>query len=363
MKERDFIERIEAAFPALRREEDAAVYRLRFHEPPEQSDGILTLSTDAVVEGIHFDRRYSTLSQAVQKLVSSNVSDIYAMGGRPEKILFTAGMRKGCTDEETGDIIDGLRKASAFYMINTVGGDTVASGNRFFFNISIVGSQRHSTPIERSGARAGDSLVLFGECGGSLLGMDLLRHMSGMEKASRLPPRIEPDLPSWDELSALLPELELQADGAGIDIPAGRGAVRRHVLGLAKRHLVPEAVPVDAELLGADPPLLNAMIDVSDGIARDIRNLCRASGVGAVIREEALPVPASFPVLLGDEKERWTDYILSSGEEYVMLAACSGEPSPGTVIGEIVHSGEGLTLIGRDGRRRGLPDAGYEHTF
>ncbi len=363
MKERDFIERIEAAFPALRHEEDAAVYEVRFHEPPERSGGILTLSTDAVVGGIHFDRRYSTLSQAVQKLVSSNVSDIYAMGGRPEGILFTAGLAAGCADADMDGIVDGLKRAVECYGVQPIGGDTVASGERFFFNISIVGSQRRSMPIERSGAREGDRIVLFGECGGSLLGMDILRHLSGIETAARLPRPIEAELPPWDELSALLPELELMADEAEIDSLAGRGTVRRHLLGLAKRHLVPEAVPVDEELLGADPPILTAMIDVSDGLARDIRNLCRASGVGAVVREDLLPVPASFSVILGDDRERWTDYILSSGEEYVMLAACSGEPPSGTVIGEIVPAVEGLTVVGRDGKRRGLPDTGYEHTF
>ena len=363
MKERDFIERIEEAFPALRREDDAALYMIRSDESPGGPDGTVALSADAAVEGAHFTRNYSTLSQAVQKLVTSNISDIYAMGGKPEVILFTAGLAKGCTEAEAEEIVDGLKKAVSFYAIDVAGGDTVSSGDRFFFNISIAGSRRHSRFIKRSGARAGDRLVLFGECGGSLLGMDLLRHMSGMETAVRLPRPITADLPPWDELSALLPELELMVDEAGTEILEGNGTVRRHVLGLAKRHLVPEAVPVGEELLGADPPILTAMIDVSDGIARDLRNLCRASGVGAVIREDLLPVPESFPLLLGDEKERWTSYILSSGEEYVMLAACSGEPPSGTVIGEIVPASEGLNLVGRDGKRRGLPDVGYEHEF
>jgi thiamine-monophosphate kinase len=364
MKERDFIERLERIFRRLAFEDDAAVHQVRSHEPPGLLDGILTFATDAAVEGIHFDRRYSTLSQAVQKLVTSNVSDIYAMGGKPEKILFTAGLKEGCTEAEADDIVDGLRKASLFYMVHPVGGDTVCSGDRFFFNIMIVGSQRHTKPIERSGAGVGDRIVLFGECGGSLLGMDLLRHLSGIETSDLLPPPIGADLPSWDEISRLLPELEIIMDEAGLDLLAGScGDIRRHLISLAKRHIVPEAIPVDIDLLSMDPMPLTAMIDVSDGLARDLRNLCRASGVGAVIHEELLPVPEAFSLFLGDEKKRWTDYVFSSGEEYVMLASCREEPPSGRVIGEIVPAGEGLTLIGRDGERRALPDAGYEHTF
>jgi thiamine-monophosphate kinase len=328
MKERDFIERLERAFPRLRREDDATVHRVRFSEPPGRLDGILTLSTDAAVEGIHFDRRYSTLSQAVQKLVTSNVSDMYAMGGEPEEVLLTAGLREGCTDAEAGEIVEGLRRAADFYHIDLAGGDTVRSGDRFFFNISIIGSQRYGMPVERAGARAGDRLVLFGECGGSLLGMELLRHLSGIEEMGGLP-----------------------------------GSVLDSLLALAKRHLVPVARSVESGLLESDPPLLTAMIDVSDGLARDLRNLCRASGVGAVLYEDRLPVGDFLPLFLGDEMGRWTDHVLSSGEEYVMLASCREDPSSGTAIGEILPAGEGLTLVGRNGKRRELPQTGYEHTF
>jgi thiamine-monophosphate kinase len=364
MKERDFIERLERAFPHLRREDDAAVRTVRFSGSPGRLDGIMVLSTDAAVEGIHFDRRYTTLSQAVQKLVTSNVSDIYAMGGDPEGILFAAGLREGCTGGEAEEIVEGLRKAAGFYHIDLAGGDTVRSGDRFFFNISIVGAQRHGMPVEREGARAGDRLVLFGECGGSLLGMELLRHVSGLEEMSGLPGSVHDGLPSPDELKGLLPGLAVDTDGPELERMTGvRGEISRQLLALAKRHLVPAARPVESGILGADPPMLTAMIDVSDGLARDLRNLCRASGVGAVLYEDRLPIPDYVSLFLGDERDRWTDHALSSGEEYVMLASCRVEPPTGRVIGEIVPAGEGLTLVGRDGRRRELPNAGYEHTF
>jgi thiamine-monophosphate kinase len=364
MKERDFIERLERAFPRLRREDDATVHRVRFSEPPGRLDGILTLSTDAAVEGIHFDRRYSTLSQAVQKLVTSNVSDMYAMGGEPEEVLLTAGLREGCTDAEAGEIVEGLRRAADFYHIDLAGGDTVRSGDRFFFNISIIGSQRYGMPVERAGARAGDRLVLFGECGGSLLGMELLRHLSGIEEMGGLPGSVLDGLPSASDMKGLLPGLALDTERPELERMAGsRGKTAGSLLALAKRHLVPVARSVESGLLESDPPLLTAMIDVSDGLARDLRNLCRASGVGAVLYEDRLPVGDFLPLFLGDEMGRWTDHVLSSGEEYVMLASCREDPSSGTAIGEILPAGEGLTLVGRNGKRRELPQTGYEHTF
>jgi thiamine-monophosphate kinase len=180
----------------------------------------------------------------------------------------------------------------------------------------------------------------------------------------RLPDSVRAELPPWEDVSKLLPLLSVDTDGPGIErLSGGRGETTAALLAVAKRHLAPRAIPVEAGILGADPPLLSAMIDVSDGIARDLRNLCRASGVGANIREELLPVPKAFSLLLGDGMDLRPEYVLSSGEEYVMLAACSGEPPQGTVIGEIVSAGEGLTFVGRDGQRRGLPDAGYEHAF
>ena len=335
MKERDFIELLETAFPHLRREDDAALYWI---DNPQSRHGKVS--------------------------VISTVSDIYAMGGKPREILFTAGLPEGCTEEEGEEIVDGLKKTTSFYLVHLAGGDTVKSGDRFFFNISIIGTQPYTMPIERSGARAGDRLVLFGECGGSLLGMELLRHVSGIEEMDDLPQNLLKDFPSPDDISRLLPELDTDTNEEKLRLLAGkRGVAARNMLALAKRHLVPETRPVDIELLSGEPMLLNAMIDVSDGLARDIRNLCSASGVGVIIREELLPVPQSFNLFLVDERERWTEYVLSSGEEYVMLASCSDEPPVGTVIGEIVQAGEGLTLVGRDGTRRELPRAGYEHTF
>jgi thiamine-monophosphate kinase len=115
------------------------------------------------------------------------------------------------------------------------------------------------------------------------------------------------------------------------------------------------------------------MIDISDGLGKDLRTLCAESGVGALIREEALPVPPAIGELCGLEGGALVDFALASGEEYVLLAAVSpeaarllsaGAPVTGaTVIGATVPAAEGIMLVDGKGRRRPMPKLGYEHTF
>jgi thiamine-monophosphate kinase len=303
---------------------------------------------------VHFDRRISTLSQAVQKLVTSNVSDIFAMGGSPGSIVFTAGLPSGCALAEVDSIIDGLKRSCTQYGIKLVGGDTVSSPHGFCFNVAIVGEVRSGRAILRSGAREGDALVLFGEIGPSRAGLSVL---------------------AANDLGNILSSISVASSPAELERVAGAlgGFPRAHdAVRCIQRHLVPLAFPLDASLLDADPARVTAMIDVSDGLGKDLRTLCTESGVGALIREDALPVPRAIGELLGLEGEALIDFALSSGEEYVMLAAVSSETaerlnagsvSVAAVIGATVPVAEGITLVDRHGKRRPMPNLGYEHSF
>jgi thiamine-monophosphate kinase len=346
MKELEVIGRLRAAFPDCGIGDDAAVL------PAPR--GEMLFAADAAVEGVHFDRRISTLSQAVQKLVTSNVSDIFAMGGSPGSIVFTAGLPSGCALAEVDSIIDGLKRSCTQYGIKLVGGDTVSSPHGFCFNVAIVGEVRSGRAILRSGAREGDALVLFGEIGLSRAGLSVL---------------------AANDLGNILSSISVASSPGEMDRVAGAlgGFPRAHdAVRCIQRHLVPLAIPLDAFFLDADPARVTAMIDVSDGLGKDLRTLCVESGVGALIREDALPVPRAIGELLGLEGEALIDFALSSGEEYVMLAAVSSETaerlnagsvSVATVIGATVPVAEGITLVGRSGRKRPMPNLGYEHSF
>jgi thiamine-monophosphate kinase len=212
----------------------------------------------------------------------------------------------------------------------------------------------------RSGARAGDALALFGEIGLSRAGLDILSRsleepVSGLMDALPLV-----------SIASSPADLERLARALG-RMPRAHEAAR-----CIQRHLVPLARPLDASLLEADPACVTAMIDISDGLAKDLRTLCAESGVGAAIREDALPIPAAIGELRGLEGEALVDFALSSGEEYVLLAAISpeavgrlsaGAAGAATVIGVTVPAAEGIALVESKGKKRPLPKLGYEHTF
>lgn len=355
LREEEFIEALKEAFPGSDLGDDAAV---------DPRDGGTLFAVDASVEGVHFDRKYATLSQAVQKLITSNVSDIYAMGGKPGSILFTAGLPEGFSRGDMEEVVGGLRAGCSYYDIDLAGGDTVSSPEALFFDIAITGSLEGRRPLRRKGAEPGDSIVLFGSCGGSAGGLLILDSILAADMMSpENPPR---NLPPWPQFEPLVRSLSL---GSGADeistLCEGREEHWESMLSMIKQHLVPAARPLEEGMLTAEKRGLTAAIDVSDGIARDIRNLCRESGVGAELDESAFKLPEAFTELFEFDQESYTEFVLSSGEEYVMLATVRGDELPeGAVrIGRIIPASEGYHIRGVDGKRRELPDIGYQHEF
>ncbi|MDD4857321.1 MAG: thiamine-phosphate kinase [Candidatus Krumholzibacteria bacterium] len=364
MKELEVIDRLRKAFPGCGIGDDAAVI------PSAEGDQLF--AADASVEGVHFDLRFCTLSQAVQKLVTSNVSDVFAMGGRAGSIVFTAGLPAGCGAREVDGIIDGLKRSCAQYGVRLAGGDTVLSPGGFVFNVAILGEASSGRAVPRSGARAGDLVVLFGEIGLSLAGLGILSAICGGASGERAPvPRMHGLLESADTIEKMLGRLSIATSDAelhGMALSLGGVGRAEEILRFVRRHLVPLARPLEAAFIDADPPRVTAMIDVSDGLAKDLKTLCEESGAGAVIREEALPVPGAIGEIFGLEGSALVDFAISSGEEYVMLAAVSGLageslPTGATAIGTIGPAAGGIALVGDDGKKRPLPRLGYEHGF
>ncbi len=450
MRERDVIKRLRDAFKDYGIGDDAAVLA--------SPEGELLFASDAVVEGVHFKRGCGTLGQAVQKVITSNVSDIYAMGGAPYAAVMTAGLPAGCGETEIDSIIMGAASACDVYGVKLAGGDTVRSPGGYFFDVAITGSVERGRAVRRTGARPGDAVVLFGACGGALAGFiilnvlydDVNRSLSRNESitpggaqlsdAAAFIERLMPmDSGVRDRVKKIIPALSLAMAAEDIEhLCDGHGLGREAapLLQLAARHLVPRARPLDRTLLGArsisagaqseDPsradrsisagaqsmepslpaehpraagtPRVAAMIDVSDGLARDLRALCAESGVGASIEEALLPVHPVLGHIIGPRdsgevqsseqtigaggardaqstgtpasiaRKSSVELILSSGEEYVLLAAVRGlaegsVPPGGTVIGRIVERRRGFTIVTRDGESRPLPELGYEHLF
>lgn len=284
------------------------------------------LTTDALVEGVHFDLDYTPMETLGWKALAINISDIAAMGGRPLYALVTLALSK---DWSVGDIeilYHGMSRCGDQFGCAIVGGDTVHSPHSTCISVTVIGDVPVGKSVRRNGAQAGDLICVTGELGGSLTGLEVL--MSGENKAEYKK--------STQHFLTPIPRLnEAQA-------------------------IVKEFSPT-------------AMIDISDGLASEIGHLCENSGLGCLVRFEDIP--------LIEESRQWAEqsnapiekYAFQSGEEYELLftvekdrfiawSASEGDNVgiPISVIGEMTAGKNRICLYG-DGRDAPLPGNGWDH--
>lgn len=290
------------------------------------------------------------------------------MGGEPAGIVFTAGLPGRCGEEDLVSIVDGLERACGAYGIRLFGGDTVLSPSGYFFDMAIIGSVPGDCGVfRRAGARPGDLLVLFGEVGGSLAGLRLLEGLAGGGSAGPLDALIPPQA---DRTALREAARTLSVDTTRADIEAACSARglpdgSAETLALIGRHVSPLTLEPPVNCSPEWASAVTAMIDISDGLGKDLAALCAESGVGAVISEDAIPVPAALAGVLEGDRVKLTSFALSSGEEYVALAAVDPGfiPPAAAVIGEVTGEEGGLLIEDAGGRVRPLPPMGYEHEF
>ena len=297
-----FIERLRGRLPAIG--DDAAVVAV----PP----GDLLLTADAVVSGVHFDLDLVGIDDVGWKALAVNVSDVAAMGGRPLHALVTVAGPLGEIDVD--GLYDGLLAAADVFACPVVGGDLVAAPV-LMVSVAVTGTLDGGPPLLRSGAAPGDLLFVTGPLGSSAAGRELLRSGRGGEA----------------------PDLALAHRRPRARVAEGR----------------------TARTAGA-----TAMIDLSDGLASDVRHVAEASGVGIAL--DRVPVAVGVARAMGDDG---VAAALGGGEDYELLFA-----APEATRVETAFSAAGLTLplaIGRctvdvNERRLGddeLPRSGWEHTW
>ncbi len=364
MKERDIIARLKKEFPGSGIGDDTAIL--------SPLDGDLLFASDAAVEKVHFERSYSSAGQVIQKLVTANVSDIYAMGGRARAIVLSAALSKHFGEIDLDSVIEGLKVSCDTYGIELVGGDTVSSPGGMFFDVAIMGTVPRGEAKKRSGARVGDVAVIFGEIGLSRAGLSLLGAFLGgpMCSVESLPkPKLRDCSAVGSRLRNILPRLSLATSTSDFRAMAAGLAYLPHAadaLRFLKHYIVPRCLPV-AESWSKGLSHIDAMIDISDGLAKDIRTLCEESGVGVVIEAERLPIPDSIASLFDFSGDELVNFALSSGEEYVLLASVRPEaaealPPTASVIGRFVEKDDGMIISSATGSRE-LPNLGWEHEF
>jgi len=300
--------------------------------------GTLTLLTaDVLVEHVHFDRGIHGFEDIGWRAMAANISDIAAMGGRPKHALVSICLPDDVTVERVEEIYHGMAAAAGEHGCDIIGGDTVASPRELVISIALTGEVAEEHMVTRAGAREGDLVGVTGHLGGSQAGLAMLRTLQQETRG----PEAAPPAERWDRI---------------------RG-----------RHLRPHPrVRAARELVRTG--CVHAMIDVSDGLAGDLRHLADRSGVGAEIEQEKIPI---------DDQTRWAaehlgasafDFALSGGEDFELLFTAAGETAPEvlekaagkaglaiTLIGRILPRKEGLIMVGPGGRKEPLVQGGFRH--
>lgn len=289
------------------------------------------ISTDLLLENIHFDLRYTPLKHLGYKAVQVNISDIYAMNGIASQITFSIGLSSKFPLEAVEELYAGALIACKKYGVDLVGGDTSASVQGLIISVTSIGYADEDKIVYRSGAQKGDLLCVSGDLGGAYVGLQLLER----EKRIFLEnPNIQPDLEGKDYI--------------------------------VERQLKPEARKDIVELLRELDVKPTSMIDVSDGLASEILHICEASNVGCKLYEEKIPID---PMTYDTAREFGLDptvCALSGGEDYELLFTVpqsdydkiKGHPDI-TVIGYITEPSEGKDMISKSGKVHQLKAQGW----
>lgn len=290
------------------------------------------VSTDLLIEGVHFDLSYTPLKHLGYKSVVVNLSDIYAMNATPTQIVMSIGFSNRFSLEALDDFYAGVYAACEAYQVDLVGGDTSTSQKGFIISVTAIGEVAPESYVRRNGARVNDLICVSGELGGAFLGLTLL------EREKKI----------FEETGAQ-PDLEGQS----------------YIVG---RLLKPEARKDIIEYFSEAEIAPTSMIDLSDGLSSDLLHICKQSETGCVLYEDKLPFNEEAREFAYKLQLDPTACALSGGEDYELLFTISQadyekvKTNPSiTVIGYITEAAEGRHLITRGGNRHELIAQGWNH--
>lgn len=291
------------------------------------------VTTDLLLEGIHFDLTYFPLKHLGYKAAVVNFSDIYAMNGQPKQITVSLGISKRFTVEDIEALYAGIRLACENYHVDIVGGDTCSSMTGLTISITCIGEGEAGHIVYRNGAKVNDLICVSGDLGAAYMGLQLLEReksvLTGADKDAQ---------PNFEGKEYLL-ERQLKPE--------------------ARRDIIKKLV--DA---GIQP---TAMMDISDGLSSELLHICKQSGVGCRIYEEHIPIDYQTAVMAEELNMNVSTCALNGGEDYELVftvpigdhdkvAAIEGVK----LVGNITASELGYALIARDGNEFELKAQGFD---
>lgn len=294
----------------------------------------LTLvSTDLLVENIHFDLAYTPLQHLGYKAVVVNLSDIYAMNGFPRQITVSMALSNRFSVEAVEELYKGIRRACDFYGVDLVGGDTTSSTKGLFLSVTAIGQGEPNRIAYRNTAKPGDLICITGNLGAAYLGLQLLIRE---KKIFTEHPDLQPDLEGHDYLIGRILK------------PEARGDIIQAFL---QNDLVP-----------------TSMIDISDGLASELFHICTQSGTGAFIEESGVPIHPDAELMAINFKLDPITCALSGGEDYELLFTIDPKDVDKIkylpdiyIAGEIVPAEDGIKLHTKGGNIHDIIAQGWVH--
>ena len=298
----------------------------------DRGDVFELLSTDMLVEGVHFDLAYMPLKHLGYKAVAINVSDICAMNGDAKQITLGLALSNRYTVEALEELYDGIKLACEHYGVDLVGGDTTSSTSGLMISVTVLGEVDKNKITYRSGAKVNDLVVCTGDLGAAYLGLQILNREKEMFKEN---PTIQPDLTGND-----------------------------YVL---RRQLKPEAAIKYTRILKELDIVPTSMIDISDGLSSEALHLSKSSEVGITLHEDKIPVDYTAMNLANEFNMNPIFCALSGGEDYELLFTIGQEhyeklkKDPDfTIVGFVTDKSEGNNFIANDGSSHPLTAQGWD---
>lgn len=304
--------------------DDAAV----LHYPADVDE---LVTTDLLLENVHFDLTYVPLKHLGYKSAVVNFSDIYAMNGTPKQITVSLGISSRFTLEHIEELYAGIRLACERYHVDLVGGDTCASHQGLVISITCIGEAPRDSIVYRDGARPTDLICVSGDLGAAYMGLQLLEREKVASAASR----------------------DFVPDFSGKEY-------------LVERQLKPEARRDIVAALAAAGVKPTAMMDISDGLSSELIHICKDSGTGCRVYEDRIPIDYQTALMAEELNMNLVTAALNGGEDYELLftvpltdhdrvKAIDGV----RVIGYITEASEGCALVTRDGQTMPLRAQGW----
>lgn len=293
----------------------------------------IVVTTDLLVEGVHFDLSYMPLRHLGYKAMVVNLSDVFAMNAKATQVTVSIAVSNRFPLEALEDLYAGIETAASIYHVDVVGGDTTSSTTGLLISITAIGEVENNDEVYRTGAKPNDLLVVTGDLGAAYMGLQVLEREKEVYKVN---PNSQPDLEPYTYI--------------------------------IERQLKPEARKDIIKLLKDLNLKPSAMIDISDGLSSEIMHLCKHSKVGCDLYEEKIPLDPQVISTCEEFNIDSTTVALNGGEDYELLFTISQEDFPKikanpnfTIIGHMKDEASGMHLITRADSRIPLKAQGWKN--